>query len=125
MKTYKQAINELSDVKLLHALNLYHNCVLDLRDPEWHKTVIEYVRKDYALEVDTDTGSVSIRGDEHMNYFGEFIMFDYNPPMEIIITKQDSGVASTLWASTFCMDDLTLVAPNVYYGCDGTTFLIK
>ena len=120
MKTYKQAINMLSDVKLIHALNQYHGRVLDLQDPDWCKMVLDYVRKDYALEVDADTGSVSVRGDEHMNYFGEFLLFDYDPPMEIIIARQDSGIAVSLWASTFCFDDLTLVAPNTYYDCECT-----
>jgi len=124
MKTYRQAINELSDVKLIHALNLYHGCVLDLRDPEWCQTVLKYVKEDYALEVNPDTGSVSVRGAEHMNWFGEFLLFDYNPPLEIIIAKQDSGFAVSLWASVFNTDGLTLVAPNTYYNED-TTFIIK
>ncbi len=77
--SYKEAINKLSDEEIILALNAYHKCILDLSNPEWRETVLKYVRDDYRLEVNEETGNVTVMGAEHPSYFGEFILFDYTP----------------------------------------------
>ena len=125
MRTYKQAINVFTDDELVTALSIYHGCPLDLKDPEWRTTVLDYVRRDYALEVDPDDYSVSVKGDEHMNYFGEFLLFNF---CIITVAKQDSGIAFTWPQVDFnffeFQQEATEVAPNVYYN-NGDTFVIK
>jgi hypothetical protein len=77
MTTYAKAINALTDSQLIDALNQYHSCKLDLTDPEWRTTIIKYARQNWFLEVDEETGAVSVMGEEWQSGFGEFVTFNY------------------------------------------------
>lgn len=77
MTTYAKALNALTDSQLIDALNSYHHCKLDLTDPVWRATVLKYARENWALDVDVDTGSVSVMGEEHQSGFGEFVTFEF------------------------------------------------
>lgn len=125
MATYKDAISDLADCQIIDALNKYHQVELDLSDPEWQNTVLDYVRDNWRLEVDEDTGDVRIMGEEHRSYFGEFIAFDYEPiAVTITVAKQDSGRSYTWVDNRFNVTGLTRVAQDTYYG-DGDTFIVK
>jgi hypothetical protein len=71
---FKEKIN-MSDDEIVEALTEYFG-VKPVLKGEWKATVLDYVRHDYPVSVD-DEGQVTVAGDEHYNWFGEWLTFYY------------------------------------------------
>ena len=74
MGIYKTNFQNYTDEQLLDLLEEYSGHKMDRSDPEWNATVVAHIRDDGHTTVEED-GDVHTWGDEHYNFFGEFVYF--------------------------------------------------